>query len=49
MKLYRTSDGKIFGDEDKAVNHSIVLEYNTFGDFDHCLKIDRSNDGTTWI
>lgn len=54
MTQYRTADGKIFADENEAVIHSQVLDYQKQGleqtgkpyEFN---KIDRSDDdGKTW-
>lgn len=55
MNLYRTADGKIFENENDAVTHAKILDYNKQGfevvgqPYDYS-KIDRSEDGgETWI
>ena len=49
MAQYRTSDGKVFNDIDKAVIHDACICYKKYGEFGHSEYIEQSEDGgNTW-
>lgn len=55
MTQYRTADGKIFTDENLAIAHAQIIDFNNNGGFEQFgkpyeySKVDRSEDGgETW-
>ena len=55
MTQFRTADGKIFLNQNMAIAHAQVLDFNAnggFGEFGkpyEYSKIDRSTDGENWV